>query len=72
MEISSTIKPAATFHSTYKNYLNSNIKTSLKLEKVTFSDIKLIINNLKQKSSAGYDGISIILINLLLLLDQLR
>ena len=62
MEMASTIKPADSFHSTYKNYLNSNIKTHFKFEKVTVSDIKLIINNLKQKSSAGYDGISNILI----------
>ena len=62
MEMASTIKPADSFDSTYKNYLNSNIKTHFKFEKVTVSDIKLIINDLKQKSSAGYDGISNILI----------
>ena len=49
MEMTSTIKPADSFHSTYTNYLNSNIKTHFKFEKVNVSDIKLIINQTKIK-----------------------
>ena len=45
---------------TYKTYLKEPNKVSLKFEKVSEINVMQIINNLPNKNSCGFDGISTI------------
>ena len=45
---------------TYKTYLKEPNKVSLKFEKVSETNVMQIINNLPNKDSCGFDGISTI------------
>ena len=54
--LASVIKPSKNIH--YKSFLKKVISSTFHFDLITESDVRDVIKSLKNKESAGYDGIS--------------